>query len=120
SFIVLNATGLLFTFCGALAAVLVIAAVVVMPVIIGFLPGGKGLEWVVRVAAYAAMLLVLSLGIAALYRWGPSREHAKWRWITPGTILSVISLGVSSVGFSWYVTNFADYNATYGSLGAVI
>lgn len=120
SFFVFNGTALLFTLCGALAALLVIAVVLVMPAIIGLLPGGKGLEWTVRVAAYIAMLLVLSCGLAALYRWGPSREDAKWRWITPGALLALVALGVTSVAFSWYVANFTDNNATYGSLGAVI
>lgn len=120
SFLVFNGTALLFTLGGALAALLVVAVVIVMPLVISSLPGGKGLEWTVRITAYAAMLLVLSAGLAALYRWGPSREDAKWRWITPGTLLSVVALGVTSTAFSWYVTNFADDNATYGSLGAVI
>jgi membrane protein len=120
SFFVLNGTALLFTFGGALSALLVIAVVLIMPAIIAFLPGGTGLAWTVRVGAYAAMLLVLSGGMAALYRWGPSRENARWRWITPGALLSVVALGVTSILFSWYVANFTDDNATYGSLGAVI
>lgn len=120
SFLVFNGTALLFTLCGALAALLVVAVVLVMPLIISSLPWGKGLEWTVRVAAYIAMLLVISGSLAALYRWGPSRADAKWRWITPGTILSVVSLGLTSIIFSWYVSNFTDDNATYGSLGAVI
>ena len=120
SFLVFNGTALLFTLGGALSALLVIAVVLVMPAVIAFLPGGAGLAWTVRVGAYAAMLLVLAGGMAALYRWGPSREDAKWRWITPGALLTVVALGVTSVLFSWYVTNFTDDNATYGSLGAVI
>ena len=120
SFLVFNGTALLFTLCGAIAALLVVAVVIIMPFFISLVPGGKGLEWVVRVAAYAAMLVVLSGGLAALYRWGPSRADAKWRWITPGTILSVVALGLTSIVFSWYVSNFTDDNATYGSLGAVI
>lgn len=118
--LVLNATALLFTLGGAFAALMVAAVVLIMPVLIGYLPGGDGLEWTVRVGAYAAMLLVLSAGVAALYRWGASREQAKWRWITPGVLLAVISLGLSSIVFSWYVTNFTDDNATYGSLGSAI
>lgn len=111
---------LLFSVGGAAAAFLVIAVVLLMPPLLVFLPGGAGLAWTVRLAAYAAMLLVISLGIGALYRWGPSREQAKWRWITPGAGFAVLSLGVTSVLFSWYVTNFTDDNATYGSLGAMI
>ena len=120
NFFVFNGAALLFTFGGSLAALLVVAVVIVMPQLIAFLPGGDALGWTVRVAAYAMMLLVLSGGIAALYRWGPSREQAKWRWITPGTILAVVALGATSIVFSWYVTNFSDDSATYGSLGAVI
>lgn len=120
SFFRLNGVALLFTLGGAFAALLVIAVVLVMPVLIRFVPGGAGLEWLVRVAAYLAMLVVISCSLAALYRWGPSREEAKWRWITPGAMLSVVTLGVASILFSWYVANFTNNNATYGSLGAVI
>jgi membrane protein len=120
NFLALNATALLFTLGGAFAALMVAAVVVVMPVLIAYVPGGGGLEWTVRIGAYAAMLLVLSMGVSALYRWGASREQARWRWITPGVLLAVVGLGAGSVLFSWYVTNFTDDNATYGSLGAVI
>jgi membrane protein len=120
NFFVLNATALIFTFCGAVAGVLVIAAVVVMPIILSIFALGEGAEWLVRIGSYVAMLVVISLMIAALYRWGPAREQAKWRWITPGTLLSTVALAVGSVGFSWYAANFSDNNATYGSLGAVI
>ncbi|MBH0238377.1 YihY/virulence factor BrkB family protein [Methylobrevis albus] len=120
SFFVIAATALLFTLGGAFASLLVVAAVVVMPTVVALLPISPGVEWTVRLGAYAAMLLVLSFGIAALYRWGPSRETAQWRWITPGAILAIVLLGATSVLFSWYVANFTDNNATYGSLGAAI
>lgn len=119
-FLLLNGLALLFTAGGSLAALLVTTVVVVLPAILSLFAIGEGFEWMIRIAAYGAMLLMLSLGIAALYRWGPSREQAKWRWITPGAVLSVVALGATSILFSWYVTNFADDNATYGSLGAVI
>lgn len=120
SFLLLNGVALLFTLGGSLAALLVTAVVLVLPVLLAYFSGGSGIQWIIRVAAYAAMLLMLSLGIAALYRWGPSREQAKWRWITPGAIMSVAAFGATSILFSWYVANFSDDNATYGSLGAVI
>jgi len=119
-FFVLIGISLLFTLATAAAAMLVVGTVIVMPPLLALLPGGAGLEWLVRVASYAVMLLVILVGIAALYRWGPSREEAKWRWITPGATLCVVALGITSIGFSFYVGNFSDYNATYGSLGALI
>lgn len=120
SFLRLNSLALVFTAGGAVAAAVVLAVLVILPVAIGLVPGGAGLQWAVRIAAYGIMLLVLVVALAALYRWGPSREPAKWRWITPGVILIVPLFGIVSVGFSWYVANFTDDNAAYGSLGATI
>lgn len=120
SFIVFNGLALLFTLGSAIAAVLVLAVVLILPAVLALLRGGEGLEWTVRAASYVAMLAVIALSISALYRWGPSREQAKWRWITPGAIFAVLMLGLTSVTFSWYVSNFSNNDATYGSLSAVI
>jgi membrane protein len=120
SFIQYNLLALVFTLGGALAGVLVVGVLLVMPAVLALLPGSKGLEWTIRLAGYFAMMFVVVAGIGALYRWGPSREDARWRWITPGTLLAVVATGITSVLFSWYVGNFTDYNATYGSLGALI
>ena len=94
--------------------------VVVMPAVLQLLYLPKGFGWLVQVSSYALMLLLLLFGISALYRWGPSRHDAKWRWITPGALLAVAGIAIISVAFSWYAANFSNYNATYGSLGALI
>ena len=120
SFLHLNAMALLFTLGGAVAACLVVGVLLLLPAVIMRLPGGEGLEWAVRVASYGILMLVVLAVLAALYRWGPSRQAAKWRWITPGVILTVALFGAVSAVFSWYVANFTDNNATYGSLGATI
>jgi len=58
--------------------------------------------------------------LAVVYRYGPNRPDAAWRWITPGSTLSTLVWLAATWGFGAYVANFGDYNATYGSLGAVI
>ncbi|HEX6929456.1 MAG TPA: YihY/virulence factor BrkB family protein, partial [Gammaproteobacteria bacterium] len=65
------------------------------------------------------VVLALLLGFALMYKFGPDVEQ-KFRFITPGSVLGVTLLIIASLGFSLYVSNFADYNATYGSIGAVI
>ena len=66
------------------------------------------------------MFVLIILGLAVLYRFGPSRRVAKWRWISVGSVFAGLAwLAVSSL-FSWYLGNFANYNATYGALGAVV
>jgi membrane protein len=67
--------------------------------------------------------LVLAVAIAAfsvLYRLGPCRPGASWRWITPGSMFAAVAWMVTSGLFSGYVANFGHYNRTYGSLGAIV
>jgi membrane protein len=62
----------------------------------------------------------VSLAIALIYRYGPSRDEPQWRWITWGSAFAAVGWLVASMLFSWYAENFGSYNTTYGSLGAVI
>jgi membrane protein len=55
-----------------------------------------------------------------LYRYGPSRREAKWEWLSVGASLATSAWFGGSALLSWYFANFANYDATYGSLGAVI
>jgi membrane protein len=66
------------------------------------------------------LFLVVAVAIALIYRYGPNRSDAIWRWITWGSAFaSFVWIGASLL-FSWYAANFGSYNETYGSLGAVI
>ena len=60
------------------------------------------------------------LGLAVLYRYGPNRTPARWRWLSIGTLLATLAWLAISALFSWYLVNFAHYDATYGSLGGAI
>lgn len=78
------------------------------------------------VIAFSRVLSCLLLGgfaaaaAATLYRFGPSRRDAQWSWLTPGSILFAAAWVTLTLGFSAYVAQFGNYNATYGSLGAVV
>jgi membrane protein len=69
---------------------------------------------------WPALLIVAVLALSVLYRFGPSRADARWEWLTPGSLFAGLAWIGMSVGFSWYAANFASYNETYGTLGAVI
>ena len=71
------------------------------------------LLWVVAAAGVSAV-------IALVYRYAPNRPKAKWAWLTPGSITATLLWIAATLGFGFYVTNFGSYNATYGSLGAVV
>ncbi|MBP0615589.1 YihY/virulence factor BrkB family protein [Jiella mangrovi] len=120
SFIKLTLITFAFTLCLMASAMTMIALTVVLPIVLNFVGLGEGTEWAITGASILATLALVTLGISALYRWGPCRANARWRWITPGAILSVVVIGIVSLLFSWYTANFGSYDATYGSLGALI
>lgn len=68
--------------------------------------------------AIAAMLVVFVVG--SIYRFGPDRKSARWRWLTTGSAIATLLWLFATVGFGIYAARFGDYNATYGSLGAVV
>jgi membrane protein len=120
SFIRLTLISLTFTLSGLLFAIVTMSAVIVLPVIFNVIGYGTQMEWLLRVARWPLLVLLVSAILAALYRFGPSREKARWRWVTWGSALASVVWLLTSLGFSWYVESFGSYNETYGSLGAVI
>jgi membrane protein len=119
-FIKLNLISLLFTLGAIIIAILFIVSVGVVPAVLAFVGLGSVAETLISLARWPVLFVAAAFGIAVLYRYGPSRERAQWRWVSWGSVLATIVWLIASILFSWYLTNFADYNATYGSLGAVI
>ncbi|GBU16932.1 hypothetical protein AOPFMNJM_4246 [Methylobacterium jeotgali] len=119
NFFVLNLVSLSFT-AGALLFVLcALGGIVVVPVIIQSV-GLSENAWWLALLRWPALFIVVLFGLAMLYRYGPSRDAPRWRWVTPGGILAAFLWLAGSLLFSWYVANFGSYNKTYGSLGAAI
>ena len=71
-------------------------------------------------ASYAILFASGTLGALLLYRYAPDRPVAVWRRALPGAIIFALGWLLATVLFGVYVTNLANYNATYGSLGAVM
>jgi len=104
-----------------LVGVIALLAVSALGLVEQLLPGLPALlHTLLRLAFWAAAALAASAAIAAVYRYGPSRDRAKWRWLTPGSLAATLLWLVATLGFGIYVANFGSYNATYGSLGAVV
>ena len=120
SFIMLNVQSLLFTVGAILFLLTALVAVVVIPVVLKLLPFGELIEKLMAYARWPLLYLGILFALACLYRYGPSRDRAEWRWVTWGSGNAGAVWLVGSMLFSWYVANFANYNETYGSLGAAI
>ena len=66
------------------------------------------------------MAVLIAVALALIYRYAPSRDEPKWRWISWGSVFAAVGWLVFSAAFSFYAANFGTFNKTYGSLGAVI
>ncbi|MDQ8729399.1 YihY/virulence factor BrkB family protein [Bradyrhizobium sp. LHD-71] len=120
-FFKLNFTSLTFTAAAIVFAVLALAAVVVVPVSFHYLGLDVALGAILLYGRWPLIWLVVALGLALLYRFGPTDSlHPKWRWISWGSASASVVWLAASVLFSWYAANFGNYNRTYGSLGAAI
>ncbi len=81
---------------------------------------GAGTELLFHGLTWLAAIALGSVGFALIMRFGPDRRPAKWRWLAPGALIATLLWLAVSFGFSLYVATIADYNATYGSLSAVV
>jgi membrane protein len=116
----LNVVSLFFTFCAIGGGLLSVGAVVIFPLVMAAL-GFSSLDApLIGIMRWPVLVLMLMVSLAVLYRFGPSRRRARWRWITVGSVFAAVAWIAMSSLFSWYLANFASYNATYGSLGAVV
>jgi membrane protein len=121
SFIGLTLWSMAFTIGALVLVLLAFGAVVAVPVALKLMgiPDGSGTA-LLTLLRWPILYLVVLFGLACLYRYGPSRTTPQWRWVTWGSAIAGGIWLVGSLLLSWYVANFANYNATYGSLGAVI
>jgi membrane protein len=118
SLVCLYATTFLFTLAGIVFVIFAIAGVVVLPLMLKFVGLATRTEWLLAVLRWPILFATIVISLACIYRYGPSRKDARWRWVTWGSIAGAFLWMGTSMLFSWYVATFDTYNKMYGSLGA--
>jgi membrane protein len=114
------ATALLLTL-GAIVAVTVgLAFLVVLPKVLALIGLDPFEALLLRGAGLMVLLVAVLLAIGLLYRFGPARTPPGWRLVSPGSVAATLLWAVASALFSLYVSNFAGYEASYGTLGAAV
>jgi membrane protein len=119
-FFKLNAISLALTFGGLMAVLLAIGCVVALPIALNVIGLGSIADALLLVGRWPLLILMMLLGLAVLYRFAPSRRAAQWRWLSVGSIFATTTWLAGSAILSFYLANYANYDATYGSLGAAI
>ncbi|GGH24601.1 hypothetical protein GCM10007036_31120 [Alsobacter metallidurans] len=120
SLLVINILSLCCTIALILFVLVALSALVVLPIVLAYLGMSSGTETIISLLRWPILAIVVLSGLSALYRYGPSRENAQWKWVTPGSLLATVCWLAGSGAFSWYVVSFGRYNLTYGSLGAAV
>lgn len=91
-----------------------------MPVVVDTLMIEPPLDRILKWLRWPALLILMSMLIALLYRFVPYRRSAQWRWLSYGTLLATGVWLLGSGGLSLYVRHFSTFSELYGSLGAVV
>ncbi len=119
-FVMLNIVSLAFTLAAIVFGLLALAAVVILPVVLNHLGLPGRTDVLLRAGRWPGLFIALTISLSVIYRYGPYRRSARWRWISWGSVIAAVLWLAASALFSWYAANFGTYNQTYGSLGAVI
>lgn len=113
-------TTFVFTLVGIAFVIMALVGLVILPLVLEFLGLSIVTETVISVLRWPLLLLTIGISLAFLYRYGPSRCDAQWRWVSWGSVIAATLWMAASMLFSWYVATFDSYNRVYGSLGAGI
>jgi membrane protein len=120
NFLKVNALTLFFTLLGVIVAIISMSLIVVLPAAIGALDIPSDIKMVISYLRWILLTGILALYLAAVYRFAPDRTEPKWSWVSWGSTIATVLWIAGSVAFSFYVSHFGNYNATYGSLAAVV
>ena len=100
------ATTFLFTLAGIVFVIIAITGVVVLPLLLKFVGLATTTEWLLAILRWPILFVTIVVSLACIYRYGPSRRDARWRWVTWGSILGALLWIAASLLFSWYVATF--------------
>jgi membrane protein len=120
SFVRLTVIATVFTLATILFLVLAIGGIVGLPAVLAMLGIGADVKLLLDLLRWPVLLVGLGVFLSLVYRYGPCRARARWRWVTWGSAVATIGWLIVSVAFSYYTAHFGSYNKTYGTLGAAV
>jgi membrane protein len=119
-FLHLTLNALAFTVMAVVLGAVAVFAAVTVSLLLKAWPDSEIWYPVLRIFVWPIGFCVCSVFVSFIYRFGPNRTGAPWRWITWGSAFTSAAWIMGTVTFSWYVANFGKYDRTYGDLGAIV
>lgn len=106
---------------GAIAyAVIALAIIVALPGLVGPLGFDESSALWVSLLRWPILAVSTMVALAFIYRYGPSRRPARWKWVSGGAVIATLLWLLASVVFSAYMSIAGNFDEMYGSVGAVI
>ncbi len=119
-FVKLNTISFTFAIGAVFIVISYLIAIAVVPLVLTFVGLDEFTERLVKITRWPVLMVISAMAIGMLTRYGPDRARPQMHWVTPGGVFVVLAWVIMSGLFSLYLSNFANYDKTYGSLGAAI
>jgi membrane protein len=117
-FLKLRGLALLLTLGAMVLMGIALALIVAFPALTSDWP--TALRWIASILRWLLLAALIMLGLGVLYRYAPDRDNPKWSWASWGSAVATLLWVLASIGFSFYVSHFGNYNKTYGALAGII
>jgi membrane protein len=118
-FIRFQFVSLVMTLSAIVGVIVGMAMLLFLPTVLDFVGFGWHRQLMISLVSNVVLAVFVVMGLSFLYRFGPSRRHARWSWVTPGSVVATLIWFIASLGYSWYLQHIAVYDVLYGPLGAV-
>jgi membrane protein len=117
-FVKLRGLALLLTLGAMVLMGVALVLIVAFPALTSDWP--TALRWTASILRWLLLAALLIVGLAVLYRYAPDRDEPRWSWVSWGSGIATVLWVLASIGFSFYVSLFGNYNKTYGALAGII
>ena len=118
-FLKLRGTALTLTLGAIVFFLLALGLVAAVPVVLNSVGLGTVGTILAQVARWVLLVVLVTVGLALVYRVAPDRDAPQMRWVSVGAAVATVLWIIGSLAFSFYVSNFGSYNKTYGTIAAV-
>ena len=108
------------TFGAIVFMVIMLAIVAVLPPLLEQLVGGGAFRWLLQVAGYILVFVIVTAALAILYRFAPDRDAPKMKWVSVGALVATVIWLIASIGFSIYTSTLGNYSKTYGAIAGIV
>ena len=119
-FIKKRSLALLLTLGAIVFMVIMLAIIAVLPPLLERLVGGGAFRWVLQIAGYILMFVIVAAALAILYRLAPDRDAPKMKWVSVGALVATVIWLIASIGFSIYTSTLGNYAKTYGAIAGIV